>query len=79
MIPGQALSVAELRLSPMTILATVTVSSEKECVGDLTAEAAGHVHELDEADNSWFGQCQSFTSNHVARIGFDDLRLTVDY
>ena len=55
MIPGQALAVAQIRLAPVTILAAVAIASEEECVGDLTAEAAGNVDELDEPEDRGFG------------------------
>jgi hypothetical protein len=48
-IPGEALPMPQITLSPMAILASVTIASKEECVGDLAAEAAGNVDELDEA------------------------------
>jgi hypothetical protein len=78
MIPSEAFAVAELPLSPVTVLAAVAVASEEECVGDLTAEAAGYVHELDETDDGGFRQCQSFTSDYVAGVRLDDLGFPLD-
>ena len=78
-IPGQALAVAELSLSTVTILAAIAVASEEECVGDLTSKAAGNVHELDQSYDRWFRERQTFASNEVAPIGFDDLGFTLDH
>jgi hypothetical protein len=47
MVPGEAFPVPQVELVPMTVLAPVAVASEEECVGDLAAEAAGNVDELD--------------------------------
>jgi hypothetical protein len=55
MIPGEALPVPQIALSPMAVLASVTIASKEECVGDLAAEAAGNVDELDKAYNGRFG------------------------
>jgi hypothetical protein len=79
MVPRQALTVTELPLAPMAVLTPITIAGEEECVGDLAAEAAGHMNELDEANNSWFRQCQSFTSDDIAGIRFDDLGFPFDY
>jgi hypothetical protein len=73
MIPGQALAMPQLGLAPMAILTAVTIASEEECVGDLAAEAAGNVDELDESYNCRFGQRKAFTSNVVAPVCLDDL------
>src|SRR5690348_3222933 len=54
-IPRQALTVTQLELGSMAILAAIAVAGEEECVGDLAAEAAGNVHELDQPDDGWFG------------------------
>jgi hypothetical protein len=77
-IPGQALPMAQIRLTAMTVLATVTVSSKKECIGDLTTETAGNVDELDESNDCRFGKNQSFASDNVAVIRFDDLGFALD-
>jgi hypothetical protein len=73
MIAGQALAMAEVTLSPMAILAAIAIASKEECVGDLTTKAAGNVHELDETNDCGFGKCQSFASDHITRVRFDDL------
>ena len=78
MVPGQALARLQLDMSAMTILAAVAVASEQESIGDLTAEAAGNVDELDEADDDRFGQRQPGTSNEVKAVGLDDFRLALD-
>jgi hypothetical protein len=62
----------------MAILAAVTIASEEECIGDLTAEAAGDMNELDESYDRGFGESESFTSNDVASVRFDDLGLALD-
>ena len=77
-IPRQALAVAQLELAPVAVLAAVAVAGEEECVGDLATEAAGDVHELDQADDRWFGQCEAFASDDVARVRLDDLGLALD-
>jgi hypothetical protein len=63
----------------MAVLAAVAIAGEEECVGDLTAEAAGNVDELDESYDRRFGKRQAFASNAVAPIRFDDLGLTLDH
>src|SRR5688500_11480989 len=49
MVSRQAFTVPEVSLAAMAILAPVTIASEEECIGDLTAKAAGNVDELDES------------------------------
>ena len=77
MVPGQALPMPELSLPAVAVLAPITVASKEECVGDLTAKAAGDVNELDESYYRWFGKRQPFTSNDVAPVRFDDLGLAL--
>ena len=77
-IPRQALAVPQLELAPVAVLAAVAVAGEEECVGDLATEAAGDVHELDQADDGWFGKCEAFTSDDVACVRLDDLGLALD-
>jgi hypothetical protein len=77
-VPRQALTVPEIGLSPVAVLAPIAISSKEECIGDLAAEAAGYVDELDEPNNCRFGKGQSFTSNDVPIIRFDNLRLAFD-
>jgi hypothetical protein len=79
MVPRQALAMAQIGLSPVTVLAAVSVSSEEECVGDLTAEAAGDVNEFDEPNYCRSRQCQPFTSNDVAPVRFHNLGFTFDH
>ena len=64
-VPGQALAVPQLAVPPVAVLAPVAIAGEEECVGDLAAEAAGNVHELDQADDRRFGQYESFASDDV--------------
>ena len=78
MIPGQALARLQLDMPAMTILAAVTVASEKESIRDLATKAAGNVDELDEADDDRFGQGQPGTSNEIEAVGLDDLCLSLD-
>jgi hypothetical protein len=73
MIPRQAFPMAELSLSPVTVLAAIAIASEEECVGDLTAESAGDMDKFDETDDRRFGQCQPFTSDNVAGVRLDNL------
>jgi hypothetical protein len=75
MISRETLPVPEIGLPPVAVLAAVTIASEEECVGDLTAKAAGDVNELDESYYRGFGKRQPFTSNDVAPVRFDDLGL----
>jgi hypothetical protein len=63
----------------MAILAAIAIASEEECVGDLTAEAAGNVDELDQSYDRWFRKRKTFAPNAVAPIGFNDLGLALDY
>jgi hypothetical protein len=78
-VSRETLPVPEIRLAAVAILAAVTIASEEECVGDLTAEAAGDVDELDESYYRGFGKRESFTSNEVAPVRFDDLGLAFDH
>jgi hypothetical protein len=78
-IAGQALPVAELDLAPVAVLAPVSVAGEEECVGDLAAEAAGDVHELDQADDRRFGERESFAADDVAAIRLHDLGFALDH
>jgi len=68
MVPGETLAVSEIALPPMTILAAVAIASEEECVGDLTAEAAGDVDELDESYDRRFRKRQALTAHDVVRV-----------
>ena len=77
-IPGQALAMPQLDLVAMAVLAAVVVAREEEGVGDLTAEAAGDVHELDKADDGGPGNDETFTSNDIVSLGLDDLRFAFD-
>jgi hypothetical protein len=77
MVSREALPVPEIRLATMAVLAAVAISSKEECVGDLTAEAAGDVNELDESYYRGFGKREPFTSNDVAPVRFDDLGLAL--
>ena len=63
----------------MAVLAAITISSEKECVGDLAAETAGNVDKLDESYNGRFRECQSFATNQVDTVRLDDLCLALDH
>ena len=78
MIAREALAVPQLGLSPVAVLAAVAIASEEECVGDLAAETAGNVNELDQAYYRGFGKRESFTSNAVVPVRFDDLGLALD-
>jgi hypothetical protein len=68
----------EVQLTTMAVLAAVSIASEEECIGDLTAEAAGNVNELDESDYRRSGKGESFTSNEIPSVRFDDLGLPLD-
>jgi hypothetical protein len=71
--------VPQVQLASVAILAAVAIASEEECVGDLTAEAAGDVDKLDESYDRRFWKRQTFASNAVAPIRFDDLGLALDH
>jgi hypothetical protein len=79
MVPRQALAVAELDLAALAVLAAVVVASEEECVGDLAAEAAGHMDELDEAYDGGSGKRESFAADEVDAVRLHDLRFPLDY
>jgi hypothetical protein len=68
----------EFRLTAMAVLAAIPVAGEEERVGDLTAEAAGNVDELDETDDGGFGEGEAFTSDEISGIRLDDFRLPLD-
>jgi hypothetical protein len=79
MIPGQTLPMPEVGLAPMAVLTAIAISSKQECVGDLATEAAGNMDELDETDYCRFGKNESFASNDVSVVRFDDLGLPLDH
>jgi hypothetical protein len=68
----------EIGLPPMAVLAAVTIAGEEEGVGDLAAEAAGNVDELDESYDCRFGQRQTFASDDIRPVRLDDLGLALD-
>src|SRR5215203_7127021 len=73
MVARKTLAVPEVGLAPVAVLAPVTIAGEEEGVGDLTAEAAGDVHELHQAYDRRFGQRESFAPNDVNTVRFNDL------
>src|SRR5437870_4816007 len=77
-VPRQALAVPQLLLAPAAELTAVVVAGEEERVCDLTAEAAGDVNELDEADDggAWDGKSLAM---HCRAVRLDDLRLMIDH
>ena len=79
MVASQALAMAQIPLPPVTVLAPVAITSKEECVGYLATKAAGHMNELHEADDGRFRKRQSFASDHIARIRFDDLGFPFNY
>ena len=79
MIASQALTMAKIPLPPVTVLAAVAITSKEECIGNLATKAAGHMNEFDEADDGRFRKCQSFASDHIARVRFDDLGFPFNY
>jgi hypothetical protein len=78
-ISGEAFPVPQVTLAAMAVLAAIAISSKQECVGDLTAEAAGNVHELDESYYGRFGKGQPFASDDVATVRFDYLGFPFDH
>src|SRR5690606_11721769 len=68
-----AFAVAQLEVRPVAILAPVAIARKQECVGDLATEAAGDVHELDEADDGGSREGQAFTSDQPPFVRFDYL------
>ena len=79
MIPGQALAMSQLSLATMAVLAAVAIAGEEEGVGDLAAETAGNMDELDESNDCRFWQRETFASNVVAGVGFDDFGFPFDH
>jgi hypothetical protein len=77
-VAGETLTVPQIGLASMTVLAAVAIASEEECVSDLTAEAAGNVNELDESYDRRFGKRQTFASNNIDPVRFDDLGFAFD-
>jgi hypothetical protein len=55
------------------------IAGEEEGVGDLTAEAARDVHELDEAYDGGSGKRESFAADDVNAVRLDDLRFPLDH
>ena len=72
-------AVAELQLAALAELAAVVVAGEEERVGDLAAEAAGDVDELDEPDDGGFGQRKSFAADDVDAVRLHDFRFPLDH
>jgi hypothetical protein len=68
----------QLELTPVAVLAAVVVPSEEESVGNLAAETARDVHELDKADDGGPGDDESFTPNEIVLVGLDDFRFAFD-
>ena len=77
-VAGQTFPVAKIRLRSMTVLAPVVVASKKENVGNLSPEASRHPYETDEADDGRPRQAQSFATDDVVALRFDDFGLPVD-
>jgi hypothetical protein len=78
-VAGEALAMPQVALPTMAVLAAVAISSKEECVGDLAAEAAGNVNELDESYDGRFGKGQPFASDEVAPVRLDDLSFPLDH
>ena len=79
MIARQALAMAELELAALAVLAAVVIAGEEEGVGDLAAEAAGDVNELDEAYDGGSGKRESFAADDVNAVRLDDFRFPLDH
>src|SRR6185295_599906 len=77
-VPGQAFAVAQFDLVAVAILAAVVIAREEGGIGDLAAETAGDMHELDKADDSGPGDDESFTSNDIISLGLDNLCFAFD-
>jgi len=76
-VAREALARPQLARRPPAELAAVVVAREEEGVGDLTAEAAGNVDELDEANDGGARQRESLAADGRS-FGLDDLGLMVD-
>src|SRR6266545_8420294 len=79
MIAGEALPVPQLELAPVAVLTAVSVASEEEGIGDLAAEPARNVHELDQPNDRWFRKGEAFASDDVDAVRFDDLSFPFDH
>jgi hypothetical protein len=77
-VSRETLPMPEVHLTAVAILAAVRIASEEKCIGDLTAEAAGDVDELDESNYRGSGKRESFTSNDIGSVRLDDLGLPLD-
>ena len=77
-IAREALTRAQLRLSPVTILAPVVVPREEEGVGDLATEFSGDVDEFDETDDGGLRYRNPRTSYGLSCVRFHDLGLAVN-
>jgi hypothetical protein len=78
-VAREALALPQPGLRPAAVLAGVGIAGEEEGVGDLAPEAAGNMHEADEADDDRARQLDARTSYRFVLIGLDDLRLAVDH
>jgi hypothetical protein len=54
------------------------VSGKEERVGDLAAETARDVNELDEADDGGLGKRESFTADDIDAVRLHDLGFPLD-
>lgn len=68
----------ELDLQSAAILTAIPVAREEECVGDLSAEAAGHVDEARKPDDHGARQCQSLGADYPFGICFDDFGFPIN-
>ncbi len=78
MVAREALARTQLGLGPVAELAPVLIAGKEEGIGDVTAEAAGDVHELDEPDDGWPWNGQPFTSHVFRAVGLDDFGLALN-
>jgi hypothetical protein len=71
--------VPQLQLAPLAVLAAIVIAREEEGIGDLAAETARDMDELDEANDGGSGERESFTADDIDAVRFDDLRFPLDH
>src|SRR5690349_16370135 len=77
-IAREELAPAQFHAVSCGILATVAVTSEEECVGDLAAELAGDVDESFEANDGRTGDDAPFRMEHAAFVDLENLGFLID-
>jgi len=77
-VPGQALAITQLEVTPTAELTPIPVASEEEGVGNLPSELPWYVHEPTETNDRGSGYRHVDTTKHAVTVRLDDLSLAID-